>query len=681
MRPSCHSALALAAALLALACSGGEKSVNPPPCVVASISASAPALSLVEGQSSQLSATVAATGCTTLPSTSWESSNPAVATVDASGTVKGVAPGGPITITARAAQASATVAVTVAARTVASLTLLQPPTQGAIGSPLALIPQAKDQLGNVMAAEVTWSVSNARVAVTAPGSAWTTCANEGGTCANAGTSLVRYGADSSFRYLVATGPVACGLAAFGDDPLPNVLKSCARADLLKSSATTSLFPVGAGTTTVRARAANGVEASTVVTIQGGSVFRWFTRCPSCTGGAASIAAGTTHGVWPIALDSVGNTLLVPAQASSSAPSIAGIPAFIAGLQFSMRGVAPGSATLTFSPAAGYTGASATLPVTVTPVQTIGSMLAADTSYSMFMTALTRIGERAVLDSAFGTFTVFAPNNLAFLASGLTPSVFDRLSVTTLRGIVHYHIAVERVAGSDIPSTFPNRRLATLLPGASATSPATSVYVGRNGGSTYVNYRRVSALDVMATANGVVHRISGVLFTQNFETLGPGICSDTQLSLFCALIARADVGQPSDSSRIDALLRNDAVDVTVFVPNDAAMTAAVEILNGAPLPSGVTAAQYIQNTLPVATARRIAQFHILPVRAYSVNLPLVSTNVPTLLGSSPGLLVDRSTALPRLSGPGNNGSFANFLGTDREAANGTWHMIDRVLLPQ
>ena len=653
--------------------------MTPPPCVVSSIATSVPSLNVVEGQTSPVTATVVATGCNTAPAITWESANPAIATVSASGLVAGVAAGGPVTITSRAGQASAAVAVTVVARTITTLTLVQPPTQGAVGTPLPLRVEAKDQLGNAIPAEVTWTVANGRVAVTAPGSVWTPCAAEGASCAVTGSRIVRYGADSSYRYLVASAPVACGAAAFGDDPLPNVAKACASAELLKASTATSLFPVGVGTTSVRARTANGVEASTTVTITGGRVVRWATRCPSCSSGAANFSAGTGFGVWPIALDSSGNTLLVPAQGSTSAPSIAGVQTFIPGQQFTVLGVAPGSATLTFAPSGGFTGPSATLPVTVTPVPTIGTALAADTSYALFVFALNRVGVRALLDSALGRFTVFAFDNAAMRSGGLTQAYLNTVALASLDSLMRFYIGIERLTGSDIPSDFPNRPLATLAPSGSARPSGTLTHVARNGGIAYLDGVPISALDVMATPNGVVHRGSRLVTWPRGDLRNTcGIVGD---KLFCALIARGDAGEPPGITRVDSLLRSTSSDLTLLIPDDRAVKAALNVINGSPLAPGTEEA-YIQNTLPIATARSIVLYHILPKRAFIVNFPLVTTVIPTLLGGAQGIRVDPALPFPRLLGLGNGGNFANIRFAEIfNTNNGTFHVIDRVLLPQ
>ncbi|MBS1811230.1 MAG: metallophosphoesterase [Acidobacteria bacterium] len=52
------------------------------------------------------------------------------------------------------------------------------------------------------------------------------CADEGGVCGFTGTRTIRYGANGIWAEKVATGAIFCGVAGFGRDPVPNVLKQC-----------------------------------------------------------------------------------------------------------------------------------------------------------------------------------------------------------------------------------------------------------------------------------------------------------------------------------------------------------------------------------------------------------------------------------------------------------------------
>jgi hypothetical protein len=57
------------------------------------------------------------------------------------------------------------------------------------------------------------------------GIVWTLCASENQTCTFSGTMTVRYGANNSWFYRVATNSIACNNATFGD-PIQGTVKSC-----------------------------------------------------------------------------------------------------------------------------------------------------------------------------------------------------------------------------------------------------------------------------------------------------------------------------------------------------------------------------------------------------------------------------------------------------------------------
>ena len=54
----------------------------------------------------------------------------------------------------------------------------------------------------------------------------TKCADEGAPCIFTGTRTIRYGANGIWAEKTATGAIFCGVAGFGRDPVPNVLKQC-----------------------------------------------------------------------------------------------------------------------------------------------------------------------------------------------------------------------------------------------------------------------------------------------------------------------------------------------------------------------------------------------------------------------------------------------------------------------
>jgi len=95
----------------------------------------------------------------------WASSNTALATVNGSGVVTGVAAGGPVTITATSEGQSGTSAVTVSAVSVASVVVSPSTASVSVGYTVPLTATTKDAGGNVLTGRtVTWTTSNAAIA-------------------------------------------------------------------------------------------------------------------------------------------------------------------------------------------------------------------------------------------------------------------------------------------------------------------------------------------------------------------------------------------------------------------------------------------------------------------------------------------------------------------------------------
>jgi probable HAF family extracellular repeat protein len=98
-----------------------------------------------------------------------------------------------------------------------------------------------------------------------PADPWIACAAEDQQCAFSGLRRVRYGANGSFAYRTATGPVQCGNAVFGD-PLPGVDKSCSYfATLAQPAGDWTIVDIGT---------LGGDETSVAALNDGGSVVGW-----------------------------------------------------------------------------------------------------------------------------------------------------------------------------------------------------------------------------------------------------------------------------------------------------------------------------------------------------------------------------------------------------------------------
>jgi len=80
----------------------------------------------------------------------------------------------------------------------------------------------------------TFSYSDVN-ACPAPAEQWQFCADENGSCSFVGKKRVRFGKRGKYLYALLSAGTACSAASLGgQDPLPNVAKSCQVSDQLYS---------------------------------------------------------------------------------------------------------------------------------------------------------------------------------------------------------------------------------------------------------------------------------------------------------------------------------------------------------------------------------------------------------------------------------------------------------------
>ncbi|MBO0934174.1 fasciclin domain-containing protein [Fibrella aquatilis] len=260
--------------------------------------------------------------------------------------------------------------------------------------------------------------------------------------------------------------------------------------------------------------------------------------------------------------------------------------------------------------------------------------------------------RANLTETFktGTFTVFAPNDAAFKASGIADvAAVNNLPVATLTNILQYHVLGKRVAASEVP-TAVNTPLQTLL-----TTNGT-VYVSKIGSTVSINGKKVITPDVAAD-NGVIHVIDGVLMPPSGDIVATVLANPGSYSLLAQAVTRAG------TAVVTALQSTTAA--TVFAPTNEAFIAA-----------GFNAAA-IAAAAP-ATLAKVLSYHVVPGRVFSSQLTDGLT-VGTLLGATPTLKFGVGTGVTVL-GASNGTSASNVVVANEVATNAVIHRIDRVLLP-
>lgn len=278
---------------------------------------------------------------------------------------------------------------------------------------------------------------------------------------------------------------------------------------------------------------------------------------------------------------------------------------------------------------------------VVPAQTINDIVNTNANFTLLKAAVSRAGLNAALST--GTLTVFAPDNAAFAASGITEAVIASLSPADLADILTYHVLGSNVTSGMVPAS-----------DAIATLQGENIYASKNANGVFVNGSKVKTADVTA-ANGTIHIISSVLEPPT-ETIADLATATPDLSLLLAAVSHAGlVGAVSGPGKL-----------TVFAPTNAAFIAA-----GFPTAAAINAA-------PVDVVAAIVKAHIIGTNVFASDLINAST-APTLQAGA-SLTIGTTPPSVKLVGSANPAS--NIIvpaGVNIVATNGVVHLIDRVLL--
>ena len=340
-------------------------------------------------------------------------------------------------------------------------------------------------------------------------------------------------------------------------------------------------------------------------------------------------------------------------------------------------------------------------------------------YSILKAAVTRAGKNmmALLSDSTAVYTFFAPDNAAFQYSGIpNEAVIGFMSPGLLDTILRYHIiGGQKFSSADISSDFPNLYLQSslvLAPPSASLPPGLRMplFPSKPAGNIWVNNIPVIQADIQAS-NGVVHKVAAIVAPPS-RVLFQRIATDPDLTYFLAAVQRADSGDVNKT--FQSALSNPAANLTVFAPTNLAFQ---QIIAGQitlyligqgldPVTASTTAAALassptiFQNpltfsVLTVPVVQGLLFYHVLGVRAFSVNIPATATSVPTLVNSVyptyPGVTIQADFGLTgvtaaRVKGFANP-SPSNLLinptpepngSSDQHYINGTLHKIDQVL---
>lgn len=269
-----------------------------------------------------------------------------------------------------------------------------------------------------------------------------------------------------------------------------------------------------------------------------------------------------------------------------------------------------------------------------------------------------------------TFTVFAPNNDAFTAAGITS--LDGLSKEDLTPILQYH-----VLGSEADKA----AVAAIGTGKAVTTLNGDFYLSINDNGIFLNgTTEVIATDIQAD-NGVVHVIDRALMppSQDIVEIAVAASQASSGAEFGQLVAALSEVEANGSTNLLTLLGSensgDGAPFTVFAPTDAAF-AKLYTLAGVADFSALLAAQ------GVGVIEAVLSYHVVrSARVLSTDLPnLASNEIETFGGGEFTLNLSTLTISDTDAALGLGSVDAKIITTDILATNGVIHVIDEVMLP-
>jgi uncharacterized surface protein with fasciclin (FAS1) repeats len=277
---------------------------------------------------------------------------------------------------------------------------------------------------------------------------------------------------------------------------------------------------------------------------------------------------------------------------------------------------------------------------------------AGANFKVLEKAVIKAGLNGTL-SGTGPFTVFAPDDAAFTAAGITSATVDALSADQLKKLLLYHTLAAKVLAADVPAG-PNAKVST------ANTPADSIFVTKNAGGVYVNGIKVVTADV-AASNGVIHVLAKALNQPSgniVATAQANLGGDNGLDSLVTAIVRADAASPG----LIALINSNVL--TVFAPTNKAFRDLLTALSLSNI-----------NAIPIATLQAVLTYHVKGGRAFSSDL--ANGSLAMFAGGNTTIAVSGTGAT--IKGTSNTAA-SNIIATNIMATNGVVHVIDKVLLP-
>ena len=284
-------------------------------------------------------------------------------------------------------------------------------------------------------------------------------------------------------------------------------------------------------------------------------------------------------------------------------------------------------------------------------KSIADVLLQDDEFSTLRSVIEYAGLTDALKTGYG-FTLFAPTNAAFQASGFADAAaVTALPVAQVRSLLQYHILRQKNLSSDFKSGL-NYATKTF-------ADTNTAYLSNLDAKLFVNGAKIVKTDLEAT-NGVVQGIDRVLSFPNNDWYN-SLKNNPDLSLAFLAFDRALKNNPTNM--VLAQLNNRSETFTFFLPNNKAMEAA-----------GLNKA-IIEKAAPTLLATFVLT-HTARGRYFTgtltgPNLALIDSGRALTITASPTRIITLKGAVTTAA--------ATIVQPDLIATNGVIHVIDKVLV--
>lgn len=279
------------------------------------------------------------------------------------------------------------------------------------------------------------------------------------------------------------------------------------------------------------------------------------------------------------------------------------------------------------------------------VGTVAEVVLFEKDFTILAAAL-RKAELLETVATTDNITVFAPDNAAFVAAGITS--LENLSKEDLTPVLTYHVLGARVKAADLPAS-----------GMAGTLNGGNIYLGYlNQGRVLINgLTEITAVDI-EKSNGVIHVINRTLVppAPNVVEIALALAASDEGAEFTVLTSL--LASDAYAGITQALI--DAENVTVFAPTDAAFGDIADVIP----------------TLTEAQISTILTYHAAGARVFSYNL-VEGQEVIMLNGQTLKVASINGEAITLEDTTGN----ASVLEVNVHGSNGVIHVVNKVLIPE